>query len=305
MDKNKKNKSKDYIYYQQIKKFVNYLKVEKNYSANTIIAYEKDISQLGDFITNKNINSWQEVDKQMLELFILNLRKSNIAKRSIRRYLSSIRTFFNFLEENEIIASNNIAKKISSPKFKQELPKTITFEQISKMLEKNNNSLQELRDVNIIEVLYCCALRVSELINLNISDIDFNNEFIKVIGKGSKTRFTPIGKNSITNIKKYLQKRPNCDNNALFLNLKQNRISARSVQNIIKKRAINAGIKFNVYPHMLRHSAATHFLQSSSDLRSVQEFLGHKSIKSTQVYTHLDFLELAKTYDKYHPRAKK
>lgn len=304
MDKKQKNKSKNNICYQQIEMFISYLKVEKNYSEHTIYAYKKDILKLLAFIENKNIKNWQNVDQDCLNSFIIKLRATQIDKRSIRRYLSSIRSFFAFLSDNKIL-NNNVAKNIVSPKFAQKLPKIITFEQLSKMIEIKNNSFKELRDVAMVDIIYCCALRASELISLDIEDIDFSEEFIKVVGKGAKTRFVPIGKLSILNIKKYLKIRPICNNNALFLNLKKMRISVRSVQNIIKIRATNAGINFNVYPHMLRHSAATHFLQSSHDLRSVQEFLGHKSIKSTQVYTHLDFLELSKIYDKYHPRAKK
>ena len=137
------------------------------------------------------------------------------------------------------------------------------------------------------------------------SDFDINEGFVKVMGKGSKARFSPVGASAISVLKKYIEKRPDCNSDALFLNQKHHRMSARSVQNIIKKRALEVGISINVHPHMLRHAAATHFLQSSHDLRAVQEFLGHKSIKSTQVYTHLDFLELSKVYDEFHPRAKK
>lgn len=303
MVKKQKNKPNN-ICSKQIELFINYLKIEKNYSDNTISAYENDILNFFYFIKDKKITSWQDVDEKILDLFIIKLRSSGLQKRSIRRYLSSIRSFFSFLNNNEII-DNNSAKNVLSPKFTQKLPKTITFEQLNKMLEIKNNSLKELRDIAMIDIIYSCALRVLELVNLDLLDIDFENGFIKVLGKGAKTRFVPIGELSISNIKKYLKNKPIGDNKALFINIQQTRISTRSVQNIVKKRALDAGINFNVYPHILRHSAATHFLQSSHDLRSVQEFLGHKSIKSTQVYTHLDFLELSKVYDKYHPRAKK
>ena len=164
---------------------------------------------------------------------------------------------------------------------------------------------KELRSVLMIELLYSCGLRVSELVGIDMLDFDMNEGFVKVMGKGSKARFSPIGASAIGVLKKYIEKRPDCSSDALFLNQKLLRMSARSVQNIVKKRALEVGISINVHPHMLRHAAATHFLQSSHDLRAVQEFLGHKSIKSTQVYTHLDFLELSKVYDEFHPRAKK
>ncbi len=157
----------------------------------------------------------------------------------------------------------------------------------------------------MIEIMYSCGLRVSELVKLNISDMDLSEGFVRVKGKGGKMRFSPIGSDAIKAIRLYLAKRPNAETRALFVNNNENRISSRTVQNTVKIRALEVGISVNIHPHMLRHAAATHFLQSSHDLRSVQEFLGHKSIKSTQVYTHLDFLELSKVYDKFHPRAKK
>ena len=163
----------------------------------------------------------------------------------------------------------------------------------------------ELREVVMIELMYSCGLRVSELVGIDINDLDLEEGFVRVKGKGGKTRFSPIGRLAIRAVEIYLSKRPLCENDALFVNPKNHRIGPRTVQNIVKKRALEVGVNVNVHPHMLRHAAATHFLQSSHDLRSVQEFLGHKSIKSTQVYTHLDFLELSKVYDEFHPRAKK
>ena len=157
----------------------------------------------------------------------------------------------------------------------------------------------------MIELLYSCALRVSELVGINFEDIDMDEGFVKVMGKGGNARFSPMGQTTIDVLKRYIKQRPNCATNALFINQNNTRISTRTVQNVVKKRALQVGISINVHPHMLRHAAATHFLQSSHDLRTVQEFLGHKSIKSTQVYTHLDFLELSKVYDEFHPRAKK
>ena len=146
---------------------------------------------------------------------------------------------------------------------------------------------------------------MSELVGINLDDIDMNEGFVKVMGKGGKARFSPMGQTTIEVLKRYVKQRPNCNTDALFINQKSLRISTRTVQNIVKNRALEVGVSINVHPHMLRHAAATHFLQSSHDLRTVQEFLGHKSIKSTQVYTHLDFLELSKVYDEFHPRAKK
>ena len=150
-----------------------------------------------------------------------------------------------------------------------------------------------------------CTLLMSCSFGINFEDIDMDEGFVKVMGKGGNARFSPMGQTTIDVLKRYIKQRPNCVTNALFINQNNTRISTRTVQNVVKKRALQVGISINVHPHMLRHAAATHFLQSSHDLRTVQEFLGHKSIKSTQVYTHLDFLELSKVYDEFHPRAKK
>ena len=182
---------------------------------------------------------------------------------------------------------------------------SIHIDDLKKMMTIKSSKYKELRSVLMIELLYSCALRVSELVGINLEDIDMNEGFVKVMGKGGKARFSPMGQTTIEVLKRYVKQRPNCNTDALFINQKNLRISTRTVQNIVKNRALEVGVSINVHPHMLRHAAATHFLQSSHDLRTVQEFLGHKSIKSTQVYTHLDFLELSKVYDEFHPRAKK
>jgi integrase/recombinase XerC len=234
----------------------------------------------------------------------MGLRHSEMSGKSIRRYLSSIRGFFNFLIDNGVMV-NNPALSIQTPKIDRVLPKTIDFDDLTNMMNLKTGHYSELRAVLMIELLYSCGLRVSELVGINIKDLDVNEGFVRVMGKGGKARFSPIGSSAINILETYLTKRPESESDALFLNQKGLRISPRSVQNIVKKRALDVGVSINVHPHMLRHAAATHFLQSSHDLRTVQEFLGHKSIKSTQIYTHLDFLELSKVYDEFHPRAKK
>ena len=304
MVKDQKNKPKDDLCLQQIDLYIRHLQVEKNYAENTVSAYQRDLGKLLGFCQAKSLGEWQDIDEKMLNLFVMELRHANTSNRSIRRHLSSARGFFSHLQRLGVL-NENCAKDISAPKLEQTLPKTIDFEELRKMMQARSNQFEELRTVAMVEIIYSCALRVSELAGLDINDLDLREGFVKVMGKGSKARFVPVGSSAIDAVKNYLTKKPESENKALFVNQKQNRISVRSVQNIIKQRALDVGITFNVHPHMLRHAAATHFLQSSHDLRSVQEFLGHKSIKSTQVYTHLDFLELSKVYDDCHPRAKK
>ncbi|MFM1547601.1 MAG: site-specific tyrosine recombinase/integron integrase [Candidatus Pseudothioglobus sp.] len=299
-----KNKSQDEILVNRIEEFVTYLGVEKNYAINTIASYERDLLKFLSFLINRNIADWLEIESDTVNLFVMGLRHSDMSGKSIRRYLSSIRGFFNFLIDNGVMVKNP-ALSIQAPKIDRVLPKTIDFDDLRNMMNLKTNHYSELRAVLMIELLYSCGLRVSELVGINIKDLDVNEGFVRVMGKGGKARFSPIGSSAINVLETYLTKRPESESDALFLNQKDLRISPRSVQNIVKKRALEVGVSINVHPHMLRHAAATHFLQSSHDLRTVQEFLGHKSIKSTQIYTHLDFLELSKVYDEFHPRAKK
>ena len=304
MVNNEKNKYENVILTKQIEDFVGHLSIEKNYALNTISSYKRDLLKFSSFLSKKEVLDFKMIDPDVLNIFVMELRHTNTSGKSIKRYLSSIRVFFNFLIEVGEVQTNP-ALLIKTPKVERDLPKTIDFDDLKKMMTINSTQYKELRAVLMIELLYSCALRVSELVGINFEDIDMDEGFVKVMGKGGKARFTPMGQTTIDVLKRYINQRPNCATNALFINQNNTRISTRTVQNVVKKRALQVGISINVHPHMLRHAAATHFLQSSHDLRTVQEFLGHKSIKSTQVYTHLDFLELSKVYDEFHPRAKK
>jgi len=299
-----KNKYQSHNLIEKIDQFSTYLEVEKLYAFNTISAYRRDLSKFMSFCLENSVNEWQDVEADTLNLFVMGLRHRGVSARSIRRYLSSIRGFFTFLVQQGILAENCVIS-IQTPKIDQVLPKIIDFDDLKRMTTLSSELYPELRAVVMIELMYSCGLRVSELVGIDINDLDLEEGFVRVKGKGGKTRFSPIGRSAIDAVEMYLSRRPNCENDALFVNQNNHRISPRSVQNIVKKRALEVGVTVNVHPHMLRHAAATHFLQSSHDLRTVQEFLGHKSIKSTQVYTHLDFLELSKVYDEFHPRAKK
>ena len=304
MVNNEKNKYENVILTKQIEDFVGHLSIEKNYALNTISSYKRDLLKFSSFLSKKEVLDFKMIDPDVLNIFVMELRHTNTSGKSIKRYLSSIRVFFNFLIEVGEVQTNP-ALLIKTPKVERDLPKTIDFDDLKKMMTINSTQYKVLRAVLMIELLYSCALRVSELVGINLEDIDMDEGFVKVMGKGGKARFSPMGQTTIDVLKRYIKQRPNCATNALFINQNNTRISTRTVQNVVKKRALQVGISINVHPHMLRHAAATHFLQSSHDLRTVQEFLGHKSIKSTQVYTHLDFLELSKVYDEFHPRAKK
>ncbi|SMM98145.1 Tyrosine recombinase XerC [uncultured Candidatus Thioglobus sp.] len=284
-----------------IDNFIDYLKIERQYAKNTCQAYQRDLGKLLEFAKSKRISQWSKLSAEDINLLMMQIRHKGISPRSMRRYLSSIHGFLAYLMHRGVV-KHNCSIDLKTPKIDKNLPDTLDYNQVLMMLKLQTNNPSEQRDVAMIEVLYSCGLRVSELVGLDVVDVDFNEGFLRVLGKGAKVRYTPLGQAAQIALKNYLQQH---NQQALFLNNKNSRISTRSVENIVKNRALAVGIKVNVYPHMLRHAAATHFLQSSHDLRVTQDFLGHKSIKSTQVYTHLDFQELAKTYDKCHPRSKR
>ena len=293
----------------QITIFIKELLVENKYALNTSKAYAQDLKAWYSFCQKYTIKSWQDLDEKNINLFIKTLRMKNFSVRTIRRYLSTLNAFFAYLNEKSPIANKYKVARIKVGKIKKLVPKTLTYEQIEHMLQMPAKNTLDLRNIAIIAVFYSAGLRLSELVGLNLGDIDEGAGFVRVLAKGGSERYAPIGKETICRIRDYLRasihhSQQDLSKQALFLNRMGGRIGARMVENIIKVCAFKSGIDVYLHPHMLRHSSATHFLQSSHDLVSVQNFLGHQSIKSTQCYTHLDYLELAKVYDKCHPRAK-
>jgi len=292
--------------------FLAYLNTEKQLSEHTLSAYERDLFQLKTFLVEKNVSSWTAVNQQHIRLYSNSLRIKQLASKTIQRMLSSCRSFFNFLVKEKHIKVNPAAT-ISAPKAPQKLPKTLDVDQISQLLSENTHSKSalSLRDHAMMELFYSSGLRLSELSNLNLNDIDLNDGSMRVTGKGNKTRELPIGSKAISALQDWIKIRSTltvkqtATQQALFLNQTGERLSNRAIQSRLKKWAQEKGIGTHLHPHMLRHSFASHMLESSSDLRAVQELLGHADISTTQIYTHLDFQHLAKVYDKAHPRAKK
>ena len=279
---------------EKIKQFIAFLHSQKQYSPHTQKAYLADLQKFKNFLHTESINDWQQVGQTQLNSFVMHLHHGGMSAKSIHRSVAAIRGFFKFLLQQDV-------GQLKLPKAKQQLPKVLSYEQFQLMAKPHSNDWRELRDVAMIELLYSCALRVSELVGLNREQIDTG--FLTVLGKGNKMRHVPIGAESYQALMRYLHQSVH-NGNIVFINQKQQRLSTRWVQMMVKKRAADAGIQFDVHPHMLRHAAASHFLQSSRDLRTVQDYLGHANISSTQVYTHLDFQSLAAVYDHCHPRAK-
>ena len=237
--------------------------------------------------------------------WIGSLFSNNNNPRTIQRHISSAKGFFRFLKKNGVIASSPF-ELIESPKTPSYLPEVLSPEDIEQLLNFKPKDSLEIRDLAIVELMYSSGLRVSETININIDHFEENKAFLRVFGKGSKTRLVPIGRYAINAINNWVDERDKYsnDDNALFINKKGSRLSVRSIQLRLKRLATKQGLP-PVNPHMLRHSFATHMLESSGDLRTIQELLGHSSLSTTQIYTKLDYQHLVKIYDKSHPRAKK
>ncbi|MGI5891352.1 MAG: tyrosine recombinase XerC [Bacillota bacterium] len=294
-----------------IKKYNMYLIAEKNYSTHTLRAYESDLLDLAAFMAREqactpvdiDINA---IDNLLIRHYLSYLRQSGLSKRSIARKLSTIRSFYHFItRENLLKEAKNFT--VSTPKADQYLPRFLYYPEIEALLTAPDESLGGLRDKAILEVIYGAGLRVSELVSLNIGDIDYSVGYLRVFGKGSKERIVPIGLPAMEAVKAYSQARaqkyPLVKGKALFLNNRGGRLTDRSIRNIVNKYMEKAAINHKISPHTLRHSFATHLLDNGADLRSVQEFLGHASMSTTQIYTHVTKNRLKEVYDKTHPRA--
>ncbi len=285
--------------------YLSFLKDVKNLSENSLKSYRRDILKFRNFLESNNIVKLNNVSEEICSSWIGSLYSMNIGARSIQRHLSSVKGFFRYLQKNHLINQSPF-ELISGPKTEKKLPESLTPEQINRLLDFKPSSLIEIRDLAIIELMYSSGLRVSETVNVDIQDFEENKDFLRVIGKGSKTRLVPLGRFAISAINNWLEERKKItsDDGALFINKAGGRLTTRSVQLRLKKLAVKQGLP-PINPHMLRHSFATHMLESSGDLRSIQELLGHSSLSTTQIYTNLDYQHLVKIYDKSHPRAKK
>jgi integrase/recombinase XerC len=287
--------------------FLKRLATERRLSPHTVSAYEHDLSALLDFCEREQTASFQALDSFAVRRFAAESHRKGLGARSVARRLSAVRTFLNYLIEMGVLKSN-AAVHVQAPKAPRRLPATLDPDQVASLLAISGDDPETLRDRAILELFYSSGLRLAELVGLSLGDVDAADRTVRVLGKGSKARVVPVGKQALVALRDWLAVRSELARQgelALFVGRRGARVSPRTVQKRVNAWAKRQGAPTRVHPHMLRHSFATHILESSRNLRAVQELLGHASLSTTQIYTHVDFQHLAKVYDEAHPRAKK
>ena len=294
---------KNSFFKYEIANYLEYLDKIRGLSKNTTLSYKRDLEKFGSFLLKEKISTYEEINSDICSRWIGDLYLNEIDAKSIQRHISSLKGFFSFLIKNNIVI-NSPMSNIVSPKATKILPNVLSPEEIEILVSFSPKSTQDFRDIAIIELIYSSGLRVSEATNVKLDDFEDNRNFLRVLGKGSKTRLVPVGQYANDAISAWLEKRNSIHSESkyLFLNLRGKKISTRSVQERIRKISVIQGLP-PVNPHMLRHSFATHLLEASGDLRSIQELLGHSSLSTTQIYTKLDYQHLMSVYEKAHPRA--
>jgi len=289
---------------QALKKFLDYLAHQKDCSSHTIRAYETDLRQFLAFLRKKRIFSLREVDYPLLLQFLAFLKGGdNCTEKTLARKAASLKAFFRFLSGRKIIQSNP-ALLLRSPRVPERLPGFLTVKEMLKILEgPSGKNWQAARDRAILEILYATGIRVGELTSLKSRNVDMAEEMIKVEGKGKKERIVPVGRPAVNALIEYMERKPHRGEEKVFLNKYGKPLTERSVERIVDKYVRHAGIGRKVTPHTFRHTFATHMLERGADLRTVQELLGHESVTTTQIYTHLTVERLREFYNKAHPRA--
>jgi integrase/recombinase XerC len=280
---------------------------ERRLSAHTDSNYARDLAALVKFCDLHGLLDWSALDSQHIRSFAAHSHAKGLAPRSIQRRLSAVRGFYEFLMRESPVKSNP-AYEVRAPKGHRRLPETLDADQMGRLLEIPEGDIFVTRDRAIMELLYSSGLRLAELVGLDLGGLDLPDRTVHVIGKGNKARIVPVGKEAVTALKQWLKERVSIaktGETALFVARGGERLGRRAVQTRVAYWARRQGVSMRVYPHLFRHSFASHLLESGGDLRGVQELLGHADISTTQIYTHLDFQHLARIYDKTHPRARR
>ena len=291
-----------------INQFIHYLSSEKNASPHTCRCYQRDLEEFENFLRNSGMYLspagdivMEKVDRIAIRKYLSFLHRRN-KKSSIARKVSTLRSFYKYLVREQLVPSNP-AKSVSTPKVEKPLPTTLTVDEAFRLMDSPTEK-EGLRDRAILELLYSSGIRVGELVGLNVNHLDLDLCIVKVMGKGRKERIVPVGMKAIEALKAYLEERGGLEGEeALFVNLRGGRLTARSVDRLVKKYTRRSGIFRKVSPHSLRHTFATHLLDAGADIREIQEMLGHASLSTTQRYIHLSLGKLMEVYDKAHPRS--
>ena len=290
-----------------IERFIRHLETERRLSPLTCKNYRRDLETLLAFFEKAGVAEWRDLDSEHVRSYSAASFRKGLSARSIQRRLSAARTFFRYLMREKHVDKNPVTS-VSAPKAKKRLPGNLDADRMARLLDIPGKGALVDRDRAMLELLYSSGLRLAELVNLNCGDVDPHDATVRVTGKGSKERIIPVGRHALKALARWDKSRSglaHVEETAMFVSNRGTRISPRSVQARVSHWARRQGIDTNVYPHLFRHSFATHMLESSHDLRGVQELLGHANIATTQVYTHLDFQHLAQIYDQTHPRARK
>jgi len=292
---------------QWTQRFLHHLQHERRLSSRTVENYHRDLIRVQAYCQDRKLSEWNELDVHQVRALVAHLHRQGLHGRSIARLLSALRSLFRFLLREEQV-THNPAEGVSAPKSKRPLPKVLDVDQMSRLLDIKGKEPLTQRDRALMELMYSSGLRLSELVGLDINDLDLRDALVTVTGKGNKSRVLPVGRVALQAINVWLQARAGLaavDETALFVSRNGTRLSARAVEARLRQWGLKQGLDAKVHPHRLRHSFASHMLESSQDLRAVQELLGHADIGTTQIYTHLDFQHLAQVYDTAHPRAKR
>lgn len=289
---------------EYLERFFKYLDAEKNASEHTLSNYKRDLNQFMHFLgEDPSSQTLTQLQHFVIRRFLGELQKKGYARSSVIRKVAALRSFFKFMWREGWISENPMTA-LSSPRGRHTLPSFLSVEEVDRLLEGVSGSdWKDLRNRAILEFLYSTGIRVNELTSLNLEDIDFKSELVKVRGKGKKERLVPVGRIALKYLQEYLLNREVGSSKVVFVNKHGSRLSNRSVERLLRKCTLSSGISKKVTPHTLRHSCATHLLDRGADLRSVQEILGHANLSTTQIYTHVTAEKLKKIYDKAHPRA--
>lgn len=295
----------EYFVEKDISFYLEYIKDVRNLSINTVSSYSRDLKKLSAYLQNIGISSYKNIDENTCSGWVGDLYQHKNNPRTIHRHLSAAKGFFKFLKKNSLVATSPF-ELVTAPKAASYLPEVLSPEDVELLLNFKPENVLEVRDLALIELMYSSGLRVSEVAGIDLTDFEEEMSFLRILGKGAKVRIVPVGRFAIAAVENWINEREkfsNPDIPALFINLKGTRLTVRSIQMRLARISTKQGLP-RVNPHMLRHSFATHMLESSGDLRTIQELLGHSSLSTTQIYTKLDYQHLVKIYDQSHPRAR-